>query len=144
MDDFELKGIWKGEYVYDDKVDPVIVKTPVPFMLKVRVVDEDGLFEGMCQDDPSISKMEFAAEIYGRLNGRDLIFSKRYPKTVFVDSFGSVVTLEQPQPDVIYQARISSPGKVFGTWKVEKTFRKINEKVMEIGPVTGVWWMERL
>jgi hypothetical protein len=34
MENFEIKGIWKGEYVYDDRFQPSVVKTSIPFILK--------------------------------------------------------------------------------------------------------------
>jgi hypothetical protein len=143
MKNFEIKGIWKGEYVYDDRFQPSVVKTSIPFILKIKSVDNDGLFEGMCQDDPSISQIHFAADIFGRLESTELTFTKRYPKTTFQDDSEKLVTFDQPQPDVIYQAKISTTGRILGTWKIEMTFRKLNDKVMQIGPVSGVWWMER-
>jgi hypothetical protein len=144
MEKLELKGIWKGEYVYDDKFQPSVVKTAVPFILKIKLIRDDGLFEGMCQDDPSISQIDFPADIYGKLDNGDLVFNKRYPKTIFRDNLGNIVKADEPQPDIIYQAKIPTSGKIFGTWRVERTFRKIGEMVIEIGPVTGVWWMIRL
>ncbi len=144
MENFEIKGIWKGEYIYDDRFQPSVVKTSIPFILKIKSTNSDGLFEGMCQDDPSISQIDFAADIFGKLESTELVFTKRYSKTVFRDSFGKLVTVDQPQPDVIYQAKLSATGKILGTWKLERTFRKVNDKVMQIGPISGVWWMERL
>ena len=143
MENFDIKGIWKGEYLYDDRFQPSVVKIPVPFILKIKSPDNDGLFEGICQDDPSISQIHFAADVFGRLESTGLIFTKRYPKTILHDIFGKLVTIDQPQPDVIYQAKIKTTGRILGTWKVERTFRKLNDKLMQIGPISGIWWMER-
>jgi hypothetical protein len=144
MEKFELKGIWRGEYVHDDRFQPKIVKTSVPFVLKIRAVDDNGLFEGMCQDDPTKGSIDFPAEIYGEITHDEIVFTKKYSKTVFIDHYGNLIKSDQPHPDIIYQTKISGNGKIFGTWKVERTFVKINEKVMQLGPVSGVWWMDRL
>jgi hypothetical protein len=141
---FELKGIWRGEYVYDDRFQPSVVKTSIPFILKITSIETNGLFQGMCQDDPTISKIDFPASIYGKFEGDQLIFNKSYPKTIFQDNFGKVGSDDQPQPDVIYHAKLSDKAKIFGSWRMERTFRKLGDRVMEFGPMDGVWWMERL
>jgi hypothetical protein len=58
MEVFEAKGIWRGEYVYDDKFQPSFIKSSIPFLLKIKSIDDAGFFEGMCQDDPTISHLE--------------------------------------------------------------------------------------
>jgi len=98
----------------------------------------------MCQDDPAISQIDFPADIFGKLDGNQLIFSKRYPKTVLQDNFGKFVKADEAQPDVIYQAKLGNNSKILGTWRIERTFRKLNGMLVEIGPITGVWWMDRL
>ena len=144
MDKFDIKGIWRGEYVYDDRFEPRIVKTPIPFLLKVKSVDPNGLFEGMCQDSPEVSQIDFPADIYGKWEEDQLTFSKRYPKTLFRDGSGKLMSVNEPHPDIIYQAKIGNSDKLLGTWRIEKTFRKLEGKVVEIGSITGVWWMVRL
>src|SRR5687768_1021251 len=108
----DFKGIWKGEYVYEDKFQPAIVKTPIPFVLKIRMVDDNGLFEGMCQDDPTISKIDFPADIFGSLNDSGLIFCKRYPHILLDDTFGNLIKVNEPSPDIIFEAKIPDSGKV--------------------------------
>jgi hypothetical protein len=143
MEVFEAKGIWRGEYVYDDKFQPSFIKSSIPFLLKIKSIDDAGFFEGMCQDDPTISHLDFPAEVYGNLNGNELIFTKRYPKAAFQDEFGRLVTDAQVKVDVIYQAKISNSEKILGTWRLERTYAKLRGKVRQIGPISGVWWMSR-
>jgi hypothetical protein len=144
MEKFEIQGIWKGEYIYDDRFQPSLTKASIPFILRIKSIESSGLFEGMCQDDPAISQIDFPADIFGKFDGDQLIFSKRYPKTVLQDNFGKLVTVDEAQPDIIYQARLGSSDRILGTWRMERTFRKLDGKVVEIGPITGVWWMVRL
>jgi hypothetical protein len=143
MNLIDFKGIWKGAYVYEDKFQPTVVKAPIPFILKIKSIGDNGLFEGMCQDDPTASHIDFPAEVFGSLHNSRLIFNKQYSKTLLWDNFGVASTIDEPLPDIIYEAKIPDSGKILGTWKMEKTFRKINEKVMELGPMNGIWWMER-
>ena len=43
---------------------------------------------------------------------------------------------------MVYEAKLSGIGKIFGSWRTERTFLKIDEKLMDIGPVTayGGWF----
>ena len=63
MEIFDIKGIWKGEYVYDDRFQPAAIKTSFPFILRIKSVGPDGLFEGICQDDPVITQIDFHADV---------------------------------------------------------------------------------
>jgi hypothetical protein len=143
MEIFDIKGIWKGEYIYDDRFQPAAIKTSFPFILRIKSVGPDGLFEGICQDDPVITQIDFHADVFGKLEGKELIFTKMYPKAIFQDNFGNRTIIDQPHPDILYQGQVSNKRRILGTWKIEKTFRKDGNRVIEIGPITGVWWMER-
>lgn len=144
MDTVKIKGIWKGEYVHDDRFQPSAIKTTVPFILRIKSVNPDGLFEGICLDDPAISQIDFHADVFGKVEGEELFFTKMYPKAILRDKLGQRTIIDQPHPDVLYHAQISTNGKIIGTWKIERTFRKIGDNVIDIGPITGAWWMERL
>jgi hypothetical protein len=144
MDKFELKGIWKGEYVYDDKFQPSIVKASIPFIIKIKSIDDFGLFEGVCQDDPTISQIDFPAEIFGSLNGSEMMFTKKYLKTMFYDRSYSLVKVDQPHPEIHYEAKIADSQKIFGKWKTERTFRKIEGKIVEFVAMNGIWWMMKV
>jgi hypothetical protein len=139
----EIKGIWKGEYVYDDKFQPSIVKTSIPFILKIKSIDDNGLFDGMCQDDPVASRINLSADIFGSIKDTELFFVKKYSKTLISDAFGNVITADGPHPDIIYKGTLKQNGQFFGTWNIEKTLTKINNKIIEVPALNGVWWMKR-
>jgi hypothetical protein len=143
MDTFDIKQIWKGEYVYDDRFQPAAIKTSFPFILRIKSVGPDGLFEGMCQDDPAITQIDFHADIFGKLEGNELTFNKMYPKAILRDKLGQRTIIDQPHPDILYQGQIPNKRRILGTWKIERTFRKVGDNVIDIGSITGVWWMER-
>lgn len=141
----EIHGIWKGEYIYDDRYQPALVKTPVPFILKINSIDEKGLWEGTCMEDPAVSRITIPAAVYGRTKEeKELLFCKKYPKTFMNDALGKLVVIDEPHPDVLYEGKLSDNGQFFGTWHVARTFRKLNGTVLEIRYISGVWWMKRL
>jgi hypothetical protein len=145
ISEFRLEGIWKGEYVYDSRIQAVLIQTPVPFILRIKTVNAEGMFEGMCQDDPLISKIDLPANVYGKMRNGEIAFTKKYSKTLMQDNFGSIIKLDDPNPDLVYNAKVSNDhNKLFGSWKMERTFRKINDHIIEFGPYTGVWWMNRM
>jgi hypothetical protein len=139
----EIKGIWKGEYVYDDKLQPSIVKPSTSFILKIKSIDEKGLFEGMCQDDPVASDINLSAEIYGVIKNNELFFVKKYSKTIIRDVFGNVTIVDGPHPDIVYSGKLNHKDQFFGAWSVERTFRKLNNNILEFPPINGLWWMKR-
>src|SRR5690349_929917 len=102
IEDFEFTGIWKGEYVYEDSVQPSIVRVPIPFVLRVKSLQDRGAFSGICQDDPAISKIPFPADIYGAMRNNEIFFVKRYPKTLIFGASGNLIIGEGPHPDIIY------------------------------------------
>ena len=142
-ENIEIKGVWKGEYVYDEKFQPSVVKTSVPFILKIKSIDENGLFEGMCQDDPMVSKINLSAELFGSIKDNELFFVKKYSKTLINDAFGNVTIADGPHPDIIYEGTLKENGQFFGRWSIGRTLTKIDNKVTEVPAVTGIWWMKR-
>jgi hypothetical protein len=139
----EIKGIWKGEYVYDDKFQPTIVKTSIPFVLRIKSIDESGVFEGICQDDPDSSRIILPANIYGVIKKKDIYFTKKYSKTLIGDRLGNVVTGDEPHPDIIYSGTLKDNEQFYGAWNIQRTFRKIDSKVTELIALSGIWWMKR-
>src|SRR5688500_18717012 len=68
----DIYGVWKGEYIVQHHRIETGKEIPVPFIMKIKSPGEDtripigkGLFEGICQDDPVISKVAFHATITG-------------------------------------------------------------------------------
>ncbi len=143
IDNFDVNGIWKGEYAYEDKFQPTILKTAIPFVLRIKSTMDKGLFSGICQDDPESSKIDFPANIYGTARDYELFFVKKYPKTLILDNNGGLTFGDEPHPDIIYRARITSDQRLLGTWQIERTFRKVNGRVTEIPKLGGHWWVER-
>lgn len=139
----ELKGVWKGEYVYDDKFQPSVIKSSISFILKIKSIDENGLFEGMCQDDPVASKINLSAELLGSIKDNELFFIKKYSKTLIKDAFGKVTIVDRPHPDIVYRGTLKENGQFFGTWAIGRTFTKVNGNVTEVPALTGIWWMKR-
>jgi hypothetical protein len=142
-DNFSFVGIWKGEYVYEDRFDAALVKKPVPFILRLKPESDPKFFSGICQDAPEVSGIDFPAIVYGTIKGDELVFVKKYPKTLVVDN-GKLILGDEPHPDIIYRARIASDTRLYGTWQIDPTFRSLQGRVVEIPKITGQWWMERL
>jgi hypothetical protein len=142
-DNFDFAGIWKGEYVYEDRLDPAIVKTATPFILRLKPAGVAEFFTGICQDDPEVSKIDIPAKVYGRVRGTELVFVKKYPKTLISDN-GKMIMGDVPHPDIIYSARITNDTRLQGTWVMELTFRSVHGHVVEIPKISGQWWIERL
>jgi hypothetical protein len=142
-DNRNIQGIWKGEYTYDRKYEHPLITQPVPFILRIKTVDDSGLFEGMCQDDPEIGLISLSAVIYGMVKPNGIFFTKKYSKTMTMDAGGNVIIGEESHPDIMYECSWSESDRFFGTWRAERTFRKVNEKVIEMLPIHGAWWIER-
>jgi len=140
----EIIGIWKGEYAYADECRPYVVATAIPFILRVKSVNQQGVFEGMNQDDPVISKIRLPATIYGKCKDQELHFVKRFKKTLAYDGMGTLMTGDDEHPDVVYKGTLKENGQFFGTWHVAHTFRKINDAVLEFKTLHGIWWMKRM
>ena len=143
IDNFEVNGIWKGEYVYEDKFQPTILKTAIPFVLRIKSTMDLGQFTGICQDDPELSRIDIPANIYGTVRDYELFFVKKYSKTLIHDNNGDLIVGDEPHPDIIYRAKITSQQRLSGTWQIERMFRKVNGRVTEIPKVGGHWWIER-
>jgi len=144
IDNFDFTGIWRGEYVYEDKFQPTIVKTGVPFILRIKATADKTIFSGICQDDPAASKIHLPADVYATIKDYEIFFVKKYAKTLISDAAGNVIMGEEPHPDIIYKAKMKDVDKIAGTWQMERTFRKVNEQIIEIPKTTGHWWIERL
>ena len=143
IDNFDINGIWKGEYVYEDKFQPTILKTAIPFVLRIKSSRDFGLFTGICQDDPELSKIELPANIYGTVRDYEVFFVKKFPKTLILESSGELTIGDEPHPDIIYRAKITNEQVLSGTWQIERTFRKVNGRVTEIPKIGGHWRAER-
>ena len=79
----DINGIWKGEYVVHHYMFETGKETPVPFVMKItaigegRFIDLDrGLFQGLCQDDPVLSKVALHASINGSFDRSGIYFIK--------------------------------------------------------------------
>ncbi|MCZ8215008.1 MAG: hypothetical protein O9262_02160 [Cyclobacteriaceae bacterium] len=143
IDNFDVNGVWKGEYAYEDKFQPTILKSAIPFILRMKLTLDAGKFSGICQDDPESSKINIPATIYGTIKDYELFFVKKYPKTFIHDNNGSIIIGDEPHPDIMYRAKINSQQRLSGTWHIERTFRKVSGQVIEIPKINGQWWIEK-
>lgn len=143
--DFDLKGIWKGEYVIDEQFNKTIIEIPpASFILKIKSLDyTSGLFEGMCQDHTANGRAFPHATIYGRWKENEISFTKKYPSLLVSDGFDGIVLGEESHPDIFYQGSLRENEHLLGAWSLPGTFRKIHNKIIEIRPIHGIWWMKK-
>jgi hypothetical protein len=145
----DINGIWKGEYMTKQFMFETGSETPVPFVLKIKSTGEGrfisldrGLFEGICQDDPVITKIEQHASIFGSLDLEGIYFVKQYPK-LFVQMPTGIQPYDSTHPEIYYVGQFKDD--VFsGTWKMNSTFRKINGKLAQLKAMNGLWWMRKV
>ncbi len=100
--DFDLKGIWKGEYVLDEQFNKTIIEVPPSsFILKIRSLDYlSGLFEGMCQDYTDNGKAFPNATIYGKWKENEISFTKKYPSLLISGGLDDFIIGEESHPDI--------------------------------------------
>ena len=144
-----INGIWKGEYYTQPFLYETGKEVRVPFVLRVRSLDEagvitieDALFEGMCQDDPDITNLNYHATVVGSLRGGKLYFVKQYAKLLVRTSNG-LETHEGPHPEIYFNGNFDD-GQFKGEWFSNRTFRKINGTLCELAALKGVWSMQKL
>lgn len=124
-------------------------ETPVPFVLKIKSTGEGrfipldrGLFEGICQDDPVITKIEHHATIFGSLDFEEVYFVKQYPN-LFVRMATGIQSYDTTHPEIYYRGKFKDD--VFsGSWTMNGTFRKINGTLVELTAMNGLWWMKKV
>jgi len=146
----DINGVWKGEYITLKHIIATNKEIPVPFVLKIKTTDDGklisldkGLFEGICQDDPEITKIPFHGTVYGSLNVNNIFFIKQYPKLMIRNDVGGIETVDDTHPEVYYKGEFKN-NRFSGSWNMNRTFRKINGQLSELMPLHGVWWMEKI
>jgi hypothetical protein len=144
-----INGIWKGEYITQWFAFRTGKEVAVPFVMKIQAIGEDqfvgidkGLFEGICQDDPDISKITFHATVSGSLSMNHLFFIKQYPKLLVRNTSGEIETHDGLHPEIIYKGEFGKD-QFSGSWYMNRTFRKINGQLGELMPMNGSWWMRK-
>ena len=122
---------------------------PVPFVMKVTTVGEGkiisldrGLFEGVCQDDPVISKVALHAKITGRFDFNGVYFTKQYPMLIVQNAAGGVTTYDDLHPEIVFTGEFKDD-QFAGTWYTNRTFRRLHGQLRELMAMKGVWQMRK-
>jgi hypothetical protein len=147
----EINGIWKGEYIaQEDFGGGTVTRAPIPFVMRIKASGEngdskvyDGLFEGICQDDPETTKMTPHATICGSVKLDTVYFVKQYVKLVTQDWSGKVTVYDELHSEIYYTGKYTN-NCFYGTWSINRSFRKINNQLFEILPQEGTWWMIKM
>jgi hypothetical protein len=146
----DINGVWKGEYIVHRYLFPTGKEIPVPFVIKINSTGEGrftpldtGLLEGICQDDPVISKIAFHATITGSISREQIYFVKQYPMLIIQNAAGGVTTYDQLHPEIFYSGQWKDKDEFRGAWIMNRTFRKINGKLSELMEMRGAWWMRK-
>jgi hypothetical protein len=141
-----IEGIWKGEYVYDEYCKVPFQQVTIPFTVSIRqsgVMGMSGGFEGIWQDESAKSNITIAANIYGLVTDQELFFVKLYPKTFGYDELGNFFVGDEPHPEIFYKGLLWKDDILHGTWKIGRTFRKVNGRLYEISDGSGLWWIKK-
>lgn len=104
---------------------------------------EKGLFEGVCQDDPVVSKVALHATIKGSFDRDGIYFIKQYPMLIVQNASGGVTTYDDLHPEIMFSGEFKN-NHFSGTWYTNRTFRKINGRLCELMAMKGVWKMEKV
>jgi hypothetical protein len=145
----DINGIWKGEYTVHHYLFETGKETPVPFVMKITTIGEKkfievdkGLFEGVCQDDPVVSKVALHATIKGSFDRNGIYFIKQYPMLIVQNASGGVTTYDDLHPEIVFTGEFKD-NHFSGAWYTNRTFRKINGRLCELIGMKGVWKMEK-
>lgn len=146
----DINGVWRGEYIIIKHMMSTGKEIPVPFFLKIKTTTESGLvglhrglFEGVCQDDPELTKITEHANIYGSLDLNSVFFIKQYPKLLIRTASGDVESFDDTHPEVQYRGEFKKD--VFsGSWNMHRTFRTVKGQLSELFPMHGTWWMKKM
>lgn len=145
----DINGVWKGEYIIQRLATSAGKEIPVPFVLKITPVGKDGLivmqgglFEGICQDDPTLTKINVHATIYGSRLLNSIYFVKQYPKLLVRTNTGEIESFDGTHPEIHYRGEYHND-LFSGSWNMYRTFRKINGTLSELHPMQGTWWMRK-
>jgi hypothetical protein len=145
----DINGIWKGEYSVHHFMFETGKEIPVPFVLKINTTGENrfvpldkGLFEGICQDDPVVSKVALHATIKGSFDRYGIYFVKQFPMLVVQNASGGVTTYDDLHPEIVFTGEFKDD-HFSGAWYTNRTFRKINGTLRELMAMKGVWRMEK-
>jgi hypothetical protein len=146
----DINGIWKGEYSVHHFMFETGKEIPVPFVVKITTTGENkiiplgkGLFEGVCQDDPLISKVALHATVKGSFDQYGIYFIKQFPMLIVQNSSGGVITYDDLHPEIIFTGEFKDD-RYSGAWYTNRTFRKIDGKLCELMAMKGVWWMKKV
>jgi hypothetical protein len=156
---FNIEGVWEGEYTY--RAGEGIPEPPstVRFTLNARA-GRFGRFSGVIHDDPVRGVPEPAA-VTGRVTGRTVTFTKRYP-TLFIYRQGRSVSLreyletehgrfvgaELPGAPILYEGTFDpATQSASGRWQLgpQRVRFPSGGQVLEVrsAGATGQWIMRR-
>jgi hypothetical protein len=146
----DINGIWKGEYTVHHFMFETGKEIPVPFVMKITTNGEGkyvplqrGLFEGVCQDDPVISKVALHAKITGSFDQNGIYLTKQYPLLIVQNANGGVTTYEDLHPEIIFAGEFKDD-RYTGKWFSNRTFRTINGQLRELMAMKGIWHMRKV
>lgn len=147
----DLNGVWQGEYFTQVFMFETGREVRVPFVMKLKTTGEGkiitlqkGLFEGICQDDPEVTKINLHAAVSGSFNRNRLYFVKQYPKLLIRTSSGNIETYDDLHPEIFYTAELNDKYEFRGTWSMNRTFRKIEGDLCELREMRGAFWMKKM
>ncbi|HEY0653049.1 MAG TPA: hypothetical protein VGD65_07970 [Chryseosolibacter sp.] len=145
----DINGVWTGEYIVHHFMFETGKETPVPFVMKITTVGEGkyislerGLFEGVCQDDPVISKVALHAKITGSFDRNGIYIIKQFPMLIVQNPSGGVTTYDDLHPEIVFAGEFKDD-QFAGTWYTNRTFRKINGHLRELMAMKGTWRMRK-
>lgn len=114
-----VKGIWKGQYKYDNKVHQKHKGVDATnFEINITTVDNNH-FSGTVEDDLITGGTEGIGEITGVVTGKLVEFIKQMPvKTILNPHTGERKTYNKKHPKIYYTGMMSEDGKsITGKWK---------------------------
>lgn len=105
---------------------------------------QKGLFEGVCQDDPEVTKINLHATIRGSFNRYDIYFVKQYPKLLIRTQSGDIQAYDDLHPEIHYTGQFNDKYEFRGTWSMSRSFRSIDGHLCELRSMKGPFWMTKM
>ncbi len=137
-----VKGNWKGQYKYDNKVHQKLTGFEAT-NFEIDIVDvNNGEFTGNVLDDATTRGMDGVGEIVGKVISNNVEFVKQMPVMTVVDTKGIRRTLNKKHRKIYYSGTFSEDGKkISGVWRFKFGFIWIGLIPVPVRPGTGTWQM---
>lgn len=139
-----VKGIWKGQYKYDNKVHQQLKGVDATnFEIDITTID-DKHFTGTVQDDLSTGGTEGRGEISGRIIGNAVEFVKQMPVlSILNGKTGVRKTYNRKHRKIYYTGTFSDDGKtISGRWKFKAGFVLVGLMLILGSSNGGTWTMK--